>query len=102
MYRWLAFDVCVGGVGCLIGVLYGLLFVHQKKEALLNKPMAGSALFYISQLCMTVTRLLGLTLIIWYLLLLGKIQIILFMTTFLVTFWVVVIHRGKSHDRNGS
>lgn len=96
MYKQLALSALVSIAGCFTGMLYGLLFVHQKKGALFNRPLANSFTYYALHLGMTFARLLGITLIIWYLLLLSKIQIILFMITFLVIFWTVVIHKGKN------
>lgn len=95
MYKQLAFLVLISFAGCCMGMLYGLLFVHQKKGALFNESNTESFTYSLSQLGMTIARFLGFTLIMWYLLLLPKIQIILFMTTFLGVFWAIVIHKGR-------
>ena len=77
-------------VGCCIGLLYGLLFMHQKKGALFHADQQSGIQSWINQILLTVTRFIAIAFIIWYLLPLPKIHFILVMMSFLVLFWVVV------------
>ena len=86
-------------VGCCIGFLYGLLFMHQKKGALFYADQQNSMQSWINQFFLTVSRFIIIAIIIWYLLPLPKIHFILVMISFLVLFWVVVTqYKGYPHE----
>ncbi|HML19184.1 MAG TPA: hypothetical protein PKD74_01245 [Candidatus Dependentiae bacterium] len=76
-------------LGCCFGLLYGLLFIHQKKGALFNGQ--NSWQYWPNQIVSTFVRYAGIAFIVWYLLPLSKIHFILVMLNFFVFFWVVII-----------
>jgi len=85
-------------VGCCIGYLYGLLFVYQKKGAFLNHQLYGIQ-SSVKQIFLTVIRISMIAIIIWYLLLLPKIDFILVIVSFFLFFWIVVMqYKGALHE----
>lgn len=69
-------------LGLLIGYFYGLGFVYQQSQALFNTK---------SIIINSYIRFAILLFIVYYLLHLKLISPILFFTSFLITFWVIIL-----------
>jgi len=86
-------------VGCILGLIYGLLFLNQKKRALFDTDKSTNFFsFWLHQLLYASLRIGGMTLIILYLLPLPKIHFIMVMISFLIIFWIVITqHKDNCH-----
>lgn len=77
-------------LGCLTGLLYGLSFLSQGKKAL-SSLLRSVKSAYAQLLFLTLSRILAFGASLYFLLLMGTIHFILFLVSFLATFWIIIL-----------
>ena len=84
-------------ISCLLGLgtgyVYGLLFMYNKQRALSLAPKSPRLLL----IALGVLRFGLLIAFLVYLLRMEMIRSILTLTSFLVTFWLIIIQKGLMH-----
>lgn len=79
--------------GCILGYIYGLFFLHQRKRVFLLPSDTPLYKHYIVTLISTLGRV-GILIFLWYHILLSPtINFILLLSSFLGAFWVTILMR---------